>query len=417
MRIYKFDDVIGNSATMHMLRSSLKNNNFPKFAIMAGTHGTGKSTSAVISALTLTCPNPVNGQACLKCKTCLENIKAMETSGRSKNIVKLNLGKLNSKTDVSDIIKEIFVLESPIGNNVYILEEVHCWDPKAQTALLEEIDRIGGNTYIILNTTKKTALIKELRSRAITFNFNELGSNEASLLFDRACLKMGIRSDTSKVKSMILNYARGIPRDIVNLIDFIFKTSPSPKEVAEFLGVINADDFISLFQSMSEGLGVAIVDIENLIHSHAIDMLTEHLKGFIIDVLFTVEGCKTTNFTPKQRKSLLQLITPSIAYKVCRLIENIDSSTISENDFRLLMIRMTQVLQKKNISDIYKDNAQNASAQQVVSNELNKEREVMKHEAQSAKDTKLTNNLILERYKVVGNKDSLNKLDVFGNKE
>ena len=58
MRIYNFDRVIGNTGTVNVIKTSLRDGVFNNFTIFSGLPGTGKSTCAEISALALTCEHP-----------------------------------------------------------------------------------------------------------------------------------------------------------------------------------------------------------------------------------------------------------------------------------------------------------------------------------------------------------------------
>ena len=81
-RRYQFRDLIGNVGTTNLIRNSLKNKTFPNFVILSGLPGTGKSSSAEISALYLTCEQPGdNGEPCLQCPSCIANLKALQRSG------------------------------------------------------------------------------------------------------------------------------------------------------------------------------------------------------------------------------------------------------------------------------------------------------------------------------------------------
>ena len=51
MRIYNFDEVIGNVATITVMRQSLSTGIFPAISVFSGAYGTGKSTCAEIVSL------------------------------------------------------------------------------------------------------------------------------------------------------------------------------------------------------------------------------------------------------------------------------------------------------------------------------------------------------------------------------
>ena len=125
-------------ASVAVIQQSLINGTFPHISLFSGISGTGKSTCAEIAGLYLTCDSPVDGEPCCTCLTCKNNIKALQTTGRSNRLVKFNAGTLSSRSDIQELIREIFVLQSSTDNLVYVIEEVHTLTDVQQTALLEE---------------------------------------------------------------------------------------------------------------------------------------------------------------------------------------------------------------------------------------------------------------------------------------
>ena len=191
MRVYQFKDLFGNFGTLSLLKSSVITNSVPNFILMSGSSGTGKSSSAEILSLALTCENRVDEEPCLTCETCKSNLLALQGKGISSRVKKINLGQKNEKSDVNDLISEVFRLERTNGNVVFILEEVHSLDAGKQTALLEEIDKLDPNVYVILCTTKRKGLLDELANRAINFKFTNLKTSESRLLLDKVSEDIG----------------------------------------------------------------------------------------------------------------------------------------------------------------------------------------------------------------------------------
>lgn len=224
MRIYTFDQLIGNQHCISILKTCITQGTLPHFTIFHGIGGTGKSTCAEITALAMTCQHTMNGSPCLECTSCKSNLDAIKSGTKSSTVAKINLGRENTKTDVDRMIKEIFTLQSSERNCVYILEEAHALSTALQTSLLEEIDRLDSKTYIILCTTKLNDLIPELRSRAVLFQFKRLTDKESRLLLDKYLQDNRISME-EEAKLAILNYTKGIPREIVTSTEFLSRNT------------------------------------------------------------------------------------------------------------------------------------------------------------------------------------------------
>ena len=383
MRLYRFKDVIGNKSSINMLQKSLERNALPHFIIMSGSPGTGKSTCAEISGLRLTCLNPQGSEPCLKCESCLTNLRALQSTGISNNLVKKNLGRENTKKDIEAIINEIFILKGSVGNSVYILEESHILGKNEQTALLEEIDRLDQNTYMIMCTTKPFNLLPELRSRAITFNFNSLNAEELNILFDRTCMKLNIAIPRNDVKQVLMNYSKFIPRNLVNLLDFIQKNGASEDDIKAFLGDIPAELFINLFEALKLGLSFASPLIDDILRTTNINEFTYNLKEFFVDVVFLSEGDIKGKFSRSEINLIKSLFPKKTLAKLLPLFEKIDSKQITETDLKYLLIKCSKIMNDKNLASVLTNNNKSASKQQYSAEQNAKEIEEIKQEGKS----------------------------------
>ncbi|WP_304427920.1 AAA family ATPase [uncultured Clostridium sp.] len=383
MRLYRFKDVIGNKSSINMLQKSLERNALPNFIIMAGSPGTGKSTCAEIAGLRLTCINPQGSEPCLQCESCLTNLRALQSTGISNNLVKKNLGRENTKKDIEAIINEIFILKGSVGNSVYILEEAHILGKNEQTALLEEIDRLDQNTYMIMCTTKPFNLLPELRSRAITFNFNSLNSEELNILFDRTCAKLSIEIPRQDVKQIIMNYSKFVPRNLVNLLSFIQKNGASEDDIKSFLGDIPAELFINLFGALKLGLSYSAPLIDDILRTTNINEFTYNMKEFFIDIMFLLEGDIKGKFSREEIATIKVLFPKRILSKLLPLFEKIDTRQITETDLKYLLIKCSKIMNDTSVASVLTNNNKSASKQQYLAEQNAKEVEEIKQEEKS----------------------------------
>ena len=363
MRIYNFDEVIGNVATITVMRQSLSTGIFPAISVFSGAYGTGKSTCAEIVSLCLTCDHENCNNPCGTCTNCRTNIKALQTTGKSANIEKINVGQKNTKNDVDEIIHNIFSLDAGAKNKVFIIEEAHSLNEAQQTALLEELDKIPLGVHVIFCTTKPTKLLPELRSRAITFTFNRLNNSESAALLEKLCVQNRIAL-ADDIKNVVLDYAKGVPRQIVNLVEFIAKGDFESQTITEFLGVIDDETFIDLFESMqSNNFLIMINCLDNILKHYTLDLIIEQLKNFTLKVLFLREGGITDNFTSQEVKRVNQIFKNVDILGLNQIVYSI-AYNATEADFKYKIIKIRQLILNKKMSDIIQDNLINASAQQ-----------------------------------------------------
>lgn len=370
MLLNQFKHLVGNTMTVSLLQRSLQEGSAKNFMIMAGVLGTGKSSSAAITALYLTCERPNGNEPCIECDSCKANLKALAKGGRTTNLVSYNIGAVKDKHDVMKMINDIFILQGTYGNNVYILEEFHALSKNDQIPFLDEIDKLPENTYVIITTTRAQALLPELRSRAVgsTFQFTRLNNNEAKLLFDRALKFYGVQAVSPAIESMILRYAAGIPRNIVALVDFVKRTRPSEAEVRDFLKYISAEVFIELCRGMSGTMANTALAVDNILKSYPLDMIIVQFKEFIVNARFWVEGGIRGDFTDLELAGINEVLGSHGLSKLSTVVEQMDALEYSEADFKLAIIKMHQIMNNRTPASILSQNGTRAAEQQVDAN-------------------------------------------------
>lgn len=381
MRIYTFDQIIGNQHCISILKTCITQGTLPHFTIFHGIGGTGKSTCAEITALAMTCQHTMNGSPCLECTSCKSNLDAIKSGTKSSTVAKINLGRENTKTDVDRMIKEIFTLQSSERNCVYILEEAHALSTALQTSLLEEIDRLDSKTYIILCTTKLNDLIPELRSRAVLFQFKRLTDKESRLLLDKYLQDNRISME-EEAKLAILNYTKGIPREIVTSTEFLSRNTKTLEELLDHIQQINDTVYFELFQVLATG---TIYDLncylKEEVDKYDIRNFINGLKEFYINMFFQIEGnvdtlAQTSNVM--EFTSVSEILKKVDRFSLGNLINKLPSNA-KRVDLSFFLINLYQYFHNKKTSDIVREKKQSVITQKsiaaVSANEVEKSSE------------------------------------------
>ena len=106
-------------------------------------------------------------------------------------------------------------------------------------------------------------------------------------------------------------------------------------------------------------------------------------------MFFTIGGIGE-NLSPKEKKILKTILSPSTVLKVCKQLETTNSNTISESEIKMLFIKLTQIIKGANISDIHRENKKMASRQSVNANSLKAELAKDELESEIVQTTTLT---------------------------
>lgn len=356
--LISFKNVIGNNRIKGLLTRQLENQTFTQFNIFEGTFGTGKSTTAKLVAMRLTCENPNGADPCCECESCKNNLKAFKTTGSSPNVKIVNFGTFLNKEDVTNLIKDVFVLKSGSEPQVYIFEEVHVLkDLKgAQTAFLEEIDRMPSNVFIIMCTTKLYDVIPELVSRALRYRFSKLTYDESRILVG------SIAGDKLSVKTtnLIIRHSRGVPRNLINNTRFVLDNNITAEEYKDFVQDVDEEELCALLLTMQDTDLKSFANLsKKLAESLEATVIQNRMNELMLNALFHLKGVDT-DLSDYSQSVVKEVLTEATIDKCLKALEKLSNrSTTSEVELALYKMRMA--VQNKQTKDVYADSVYQAS--------------------------------------------------------
>lgn len=361
--ITQFKQIIGQSSSIVLLQRALERGNFPRLAILAGNHGTGKSTTALIVAMSLLCEHPVGGEPCMKCGSCRAVAAAIGKNASTSRFSRVNMAETTGKDSFTELLKNIFVLQVSSSRCVYVLEEMHAVRDKVlQTALLERIDAMPPDVYIIMTTTELNDLIPPLKSRAQVFRFNRISKKDSSILLLNWCANHFVRMDED-IKDLIIGSAKGVPRDMVNLAEFVSTNAVTKEELVNYLNMIDVSELIELFSTFTEEqMMSSVVASDRLLKEHDHALVVQQLKTFILDVIYLIEGSVQGSFTGEQADILRELFTGVSLLQIASVCERLNSFS-SEYDVKFAFLKMRQIMRNKSIKNIMRDTEKTVSSQ------------------------------------------------------
>lgn len=359
---YNFGNLVGNVGSIAMLQHSIQAGTLPNFVILCGIRGTGKTSSAQIAAMALTCLNPVNGNPCCQCERCKQNAAALKTGQETPYVKKVNLASIANKEDAQELIKKIFVFSSLQDNVAFVLEEAHALRNDAQTCLLTEIDNIPANVFVFMTTTKATGIIPDLRSRALIFQYNRVADKDMKALLSAVIRLKGWKNLNATIAQMLIKKARGIPRELLRLANFVGTTPASTEEIIAFLNAIDTNDFISLFTVFAADTMEGYREIDSLLEKVSIEALIEELKEFVLSVIFVMGGA-AHDFSREQVKQIKDVFTGVNMHGVVAALERLNYQS-SEADVRFALLKIKQLLNRRTLSGMLESNSIDAKKQQ-----------------------------------------------------
>lgn len=306
----------------------------------------------------LTCENPNGADPCCECESCKNNLKAFKTTGSSPNVKIVNFGTFLNKEDVTNLIKDVFVLKSGSEPQVYIFEEVHVLkDLKgAQTAFLEEIDRMPSNVFIIMCTTKLYDVIPELVSRALRYRFSKLTYDESRILVG------SIAGDKLPVKTtnLIIRHSRGVPRNLINNTRFVLDNNITAEEYKDFVQDVDEEELCALLLTMQDTDLKSFANLsKKLAESLEATVIQNRMNELMLNALFHLKGVDT-DLSDYSQSVVKEVLTEATIDKCLKALEKLSNrSTTSEVELALYKMRMA--VQNKQTKDVYADSVYQAS--------------------------------------------------------
>lgn len=358
-RIHKFEDIIGQTINKNILMNQLRTNTLSKFIFFYGDSGSGKSTLAELVAMSATCTEK-NLNPCLHCERCQDNLEALTSSGISRNIKKINIGKLINRSDIRDMIKEIFDLQPIPGEKTfYILEEVHLLG-KNQDMLLEELERINNDTHIIMCTTNYNDILDTLKTRAqLKLNFKRLSPSECRILIDKLTTSLGISGLSGADKNFLVNAANCNAREITNFLETFRYEADYASLLREYFSKIDVSIYLNLVEALFKDFPNFIIFINELETTQNLVDIWRGLHEFIRDVVFYIYGGGVTLFNNHEKSQIKKLFDQISTDKIAKLykLSNKQVTTQMDAEYNFIILRETMCDIQYNPSSVIKEAA------------------------------------------------------------
>ena len=218
---------------MRALQGATKNNRVVHAYLFSGPRGTGKTTTARILAKALNCANPVDGDACSVCASCIAI-----TKGSSLDVIELDAASNNGVDDIREITAGAWH-GTPGRWKVYIFDEVHQLSKAASAALLKTLEEPPSHVVFVLATTDPHKVLPTIRSRTQHLDFRLIAGETLSSLLHDVQDAAGLGADDALIDAAV-RLGRGSARDALSALDQLIATGSVAESQPEFDGLFHA---------------------------------------------------------------------------------------------------------------------------------------------------------------------------------
>lgn len=327
----EFKDVLGNNSTINLIKSLIESESFPQFSIFSGPPGSGKTTTAFLVAKALKC-DTYNGKGiCGYCEHCKDLEEVLYETGKGNPSLGVNTFDMGLNTDEQYLNDIAISIQSGAlsGKKIMIIEELQRTKKDAQESLLNTLEFIPEDVYIIVTTSEINKIIQALRTRANNFKFNYPNTVELKSKLRDVIEKEHIKITMSDI-DMIIKQSNNNPRQIYKHLETV---KSSGNEALEYLTELKAFDYegyFKFFESIDTGLVDTILFIEEL--DSKVKFL-QNLKFFIKDSIVVRYSPSTMNIKKDVRDKIIKSLAPYNENLILKILDDLTKvGYVSEAD-------------------------------------------------------------------------------------
>lgn len=328
----RFEDMFGQEHIRTVLKRQCETGKVSHAYLFCGTRGTGKTTSAKILAKAVNCENPINGEPCGKCASCVSI-----DSGTATDVIEMDAASNNGVDDIRDICEQVVYPPASLKYRVYIIDEVHMLSAGAYNALLKTLEEPPEHVIFILATTELQKIPPTILSRCQRFEFRRIMPEDITACLMSVASKEGLELD-SDAAELLAELADGSMRDSLSLLESCVAASAESNITAETvyrqLGIAQ-DGTVSgiLKAAASKDTATALNLLEEYYSSaKSLSLLMENLVSAIRDILvFSQPGMKfnsLSHLTKDEIKELSLALPPSDLLYMAEVLEDTQTKLV-----------------------------------------------------------------------------------------
>jgi DNA polymerase III delta prime subunit len=219
MRPKFLEDCVGQDELIQTLKTQFSTKRVPRFFIIHGSIGSGKTTLARILALSLQVGK-------------LELTDADWSLYKQYDIKEINAANQNGIDDVRQIAESMkFKPMAPSTCKIIILDEAHQLTSAAQNALITETEDVGKYVYYIFCTSTLNKIIPALQRRAYLLSPKALCDDDILVLLQNAAIFIGFEMDVTPLFEALKLSSISSPGLILQAAEKYFSGIPAHESI------------------------------------------------------------------------------------------------------------------------------------------------------------------------------------------
>lgn len=247
-RSQTFDEILGQEHITTTLKNQIMNDKIAHAYLFCGIRGIGKTSIAKILGKAVNCESPVNGNPCLKCKTCMDIANEAIL-----NVMEIDAASNTGVDDVRNIRDDAMYMPQTGKYKVYIIDEVHMLSKNAFNALLKILEEPPKHVIFILATTESQKIPATILSRCQRFDLKRIPKDEMKNRMKEYLVEEKVTL-TDKALDYIVELSEGSMRDGLSILEQIISIKEGEEiDIDDVLNVLGNVDY-GTFNAFTNGL-------------------------------------------------------------------------------------------------------------------------------------------------------------------
>ncbi len=302
-RVYRpvgFDDMIGQDATVRVLRRAFATGRVAHAFMLTGVRGVGKTTTARIIARALACigPDGSGGPTADPCGVCANCVAIL--ADRHPDVLEMDAASRTGVEDVREIIEATRFRPMQARAKVFIIDEVHMLSRNAFNALLKTLEEPPDHVTFVFATTELRKVPVTVLSRCQRFDLRRVKQDVLAAHFAGIAARERVDAAPDAIR-MIARAADGSVRDGLSLLDQAIATAPRAENgglatieadaVASMLGLADRTRVFDLLDAVLAGDAAASLAVADELATRGAD--PGEVLGDLLDAVHAASRLKS----------------------------------------------------------------------------------------------------------------------------
>ncbi len=323
-----FDEVVGQNHITSTLKNEIVNDRISHAYVFTGTRGTGKTSTAKILSRAINCENPVDGNPCNACPSCMGIINESIL-----DVVEMDAASNTGVDNIREIIDQVRYSTASSKYKVYIIDEVHMLSQGAFNALLKTLEEPPSHVVFILATTEIHKVPATILSRCQRFDFKNITTAHIEGALSDILDAENVKMDRDAIE-YIAYLGNGSMRDALSITEqcLAYKADNiSYSDACEILGTLDESTLYDVAQHIAKGNVKELLCVFNdLIKlGKNPDSFAEGMLKTMRDILLFKLSPEICDFTEKKKILIQEVSTLYTKDKLMRCLD-ILSDTIRD---------------------------------------------------------------------------------------